>query len=287
MPKLSFVKAHGLGNDFLLVEDKDLDGISPAEAARSICDRHTGVGADGLVLLGPEKAGAIPFRILNADGTESELSGNAMRCAAAWLISRRESPKPDSELLLDTRAGRKRNVFRGRKGDAWMFTSEIAQPVFTPEKIPFVPPNPLPEPVLDYALPLGDDTLPITTLWMGNPQCVTFVDHFDAVNWLALGEAIEVHPYFPERVNVGFVRILARNRIAARFWERGVGHTLASGTGCCACAVAAAVNGKTGRRVAVETELGEMAVNWRKADGVVELTGPAKIVAQGAFFLVE
>lgn len=287
MVEIPFVKAHGLGNDFLLVEEAALPGEPPAEVARAICDRHTGVGADGLVLLGPETGGAASFRIFNADGGEAELSGNAMRCAAALLVSRRKSAKPDSEAILDTHVGRKHHKFRGRQGDAWVFESEIAKPVFTPEKIPFQAPNPLPEPVLDFPLPVGDDTLPVTVLWLGNPQCITFVEHFGAVDWLGLGQAIEWHPYFPERANVGFVRIIARDRIEVRFWERGVGHTLASGTGSCACAVAAALHGKTGRRVIVETELGEMGVNWRTADDVVELTGPAKFVARGAFFLVE
>jgi diaminopimelate epimerase len=285
MAEIRFAKVHGLGNDFLIVDEAALGGRSLAELTRVVCNRHTGVGADGLVPLGPETAGAWPFRIFNADGTESDLSGNAMRCAAAWVLSHRSSPAPGDVVLLDTRVGRKRHVFRGRQGSLWLFQSEVARPVFTPALIPFRPPKRVEEPVIDFPLPVGDVTVPVTVLWMGNPQCIIFVDNFAELNWQSLGLEIERHSFFPDRVNVGFARVLTPHRIEVRFWERGTGYTLASGTGTCACAVAGAVSGKTERTVAMVTELGEMQVHWREADDIVELSGPAEIVAEGVMFL--
>ncbi|HVB33049.1 MAG TPA: diaminopimelate epimerase [Patescibacteria group bacterium] len=283
MTDIPFAKAHGLGNDFLLVEEAALGPRSAGELAAGICDRHTGVGADGLVPLAPAGAGRWKFRIFNADGGEAGLSGNAMRCAAAWLVSRMPSAEPGLVLTLETRVGAKRHTFLGRRGNEWIFQGEIVRPDFTAQKIPFHPPKPAEAPALDFPLPVGDETLPVTPLWMGNPQCIVFVDNFEEIDWRGLGPEIEHHPYFPERANAGFVRVLGPEAIEARFWERGAGHTLASGTGSCACAVAAALHGKTGRRVAVTTEIGQMQVHWREDDDVVELTGPAELVFDGVF----
>lgn len=285
MRDIPFTKAHALGNDFLLVEEAAHGGRSPGDLARAICHRHTGAGADGLVPLAPLGPDRWRFRIFNADGGEAGLSGNAMRCAAAWLVSRLPSAQPGFALTLDTQVGPKRQIFLGRRGNEWLFRSEIVRPEFTAAKIPFRPPKPPSIPILDFPLPAGDETLPATILWMGNPQCILFVDNFSEIDWRGLGPEIEHHPYFPERANAGFVRAIGPSEIEARFWERGAGHTLASGTGSCACAVAAAIHGRTGRDVTVHTELGHMEVHWREADDVVELTGPAELVAGGVFHL--
>lgn len=286
MSEIRFVKAHGLGNDFLLIEEAALGGRSPSAVARKIADRHTGVGADGIVTLAPAGERRWTFRIFNADGSEAGLSGNAMRCAAAWLVSRQDAPAPGCELTLETRVGPKRHIFQGRHGSEYLFRGEIERPVFRAEKIPFHPPKPAAEPATEFPLPIGDDRLAVTPLWMGNPQCIALVEDLRRTDWMALGPEIENHPFFPERANAAFVQVIGPDRIEARFWERGVGHTLASGTGSCASAVAAAVNGKTGRRVTVATETGQMEVHWRESDDVVELTGPAELTAEGSFYWV-
>lgn len=285
MADIPFAKAHALGNDFLLIEESALAGRPPGALAEAICNRHTGAGADGLVplaRLGPDRW---KFRIFNSDGGEAGLSGNAMRCAAAWLVSRLPSAEPETAITLETLVGPKRHTFLEKRGNEWIFQGEIARPDFSLEKIPFHPPKPVAVPALDFPLPVGDETLPVTPLWMGNPQCITFVDRFDGIDWRGLGPEIEHHPFFPERANAGFVRVLAQDAIEARFWERGAGHTLASGTGSCACAVAAALHDRIGRRVNVVTELGQMQVHWREDDDVVELTGPAELVVDGVFHL--
>ncbi|HVB99975.1 MAG TPA: diaminopimelate epimerase [Candidatus Dormibacteraeota bacterium] len=285
MTDISFTKAHALGNDFLLVEEAALGGRSPGELAIRICDRHTGAGADGLVPLAPAGPGRWKFRIFNADGGEAGLSGNAMRCASAWLASRTASAEPGLQLTLETQVGAKRQTLLGRRGNAWLFQGEIARPEFAPEMIPFHPPKVPGVPAVDFPLPVGDETIHVTPLWMGNPQCIVFVDSFDTIDWRGLGPEIEHHPFFPERANAGFVHVISAQVIEARFWERGVGHTLASGTGTCACAVAAALHGKTDRNITVFTEIGQAEVHWREDDDVVELTGPAELVFDGIYHL--
>lgn len=285
MTDIPIAKAHGLGNDFLLVEESALAGREPGALAAAICNRHTGAGADGLVPLAPAGENRWKFRIFNADGGEAGLSGNAMRCAAAWLVSRLPGAEPGLVITLETRVGAKRQTFLGHRGNESTFRSEIVRPEFTLEKIPFHPPKAVDVPALDFPLPVGDETLHVTPLWMGNPQCILFVDSFNEIDWRGLGPEIEHHPFFPERANAGFVRVVAPDTIEARFWERGAGHTLASGTGSCACAVAAALHGKTGRNVTVITEIGRMRVHWREDDDLVELTGPAELVFDGVFHL--
>lgn len=280
---IPFAKAHGLGNDFLLIRAEDAAGLDPGVLAREMCDRHTGAGADGLVVLGPSGAADATFRIYNSDGSEAGLSGNALRCAAAWLLSR---DGPRERVRLETRVGLREQFFLRRDVSAWILRAEIGQPSFAAASVPFRPPRPPAVPVVGYALPVSDTTVPVTVLGMGNPQCIVLREENDALDWMALGAEIERHPFFPDRVNVGFVRVQAFDRIEARFWERGAGHTLASGTGSCACAVAAHLNGKTGRRVTVEVERGQMEVSWRD-DGMVELIGPAEIVVEGSFYFEE
>lgn len=280
--RIPFVKAHGLGNDFLLIEQGSIGGFTPAELAARMCDRHTGAGADGLVVLGPSSSTDASFRIYNADGSEAGLSGNALRCAAAWLLSR--SDHPADRVALDTRVGIRELFYLGKQQNEWVFRAEIGPPSFAAVDVPFRPPKPPREPITDYPLPVGDTTVSATILFMGNPQCILLVESFHELDWMGLGAELERHAYFPERANIGFVRVISKDEIQARFWERGAGHTLASGTGSCACAVAAHLAGATGRRVRVALERGDLEVNWRD-DGMVELTGPAMISVEGTFFL--
>jgi diaminopimelate epimerase len=280
--RIPFAKAHGLGNDFLLIEQGSIDGSTPAELAVRMCDRHMGAGADGLVVLGPSSTSNASFRIYNADGSEAGLSGNALRCAAAWLLAR--SKNPSERVALDTRVGIRELFFLKQEGSEWILRAEIGHPSFAAADVPFRPPKPAREPIVGYPMPAGDVTVSATILSMGNPQCILLVDEFESLDWMGLGAELERHAYFPDRANIGFVRVVSAERIEARFWERGAGHTLASGTGSCACAVAAHLAGKTGRRVRVSLERGELDVNWRE-NGMVELTGPAVITLEGTFFL--
>jgi diaminopimelate epimerase len=276
-----FTKFHGLGNDYLVIETEQVSEVADlGEFARRICNRHYGAGGDGIAIIVRADANEADFscRIFNPDGSEAGLSGNGTRCAAAYLYYKNLWTKDN--LRLSTRTGLKRYFLRGRPAPGkFLFESELGQPKFDSQSIPMSIRPPL-EKVIRYPLPVNGEPVPITAMQMGNPNCCIFVDDFDSLNWRKLGKAIEVHPQFPDRTNVVFVRVVQRDLIELRIWERGVGETTASGTCSCAGAVAAMINEKADRNVKVVMEGGEVKINWR-ADGEVVITGTAEVVYSG------
>jgi len=276
-----FTKFHGLGNDYLVFEAEQMSEVSDlGEFARRICNRHYGAGGDGIAIIGKLKGDGADFscRIFNPDGSEAGLSGNGTRCAVAYLYYKGVWTK--DELLLSTRTGLKRYFLRGQPAPGkFLFESELGEPKFDTESIPMsiAPPR---DEVIRYPLPVDGEPVMITAMQMGNPNCCIFVDDFEALNWRELGKAIEVHPSFPDRTNVVFVKVIDRSLIELRIWERGVGETTASGTCSCAGAVAAMVNEKADRDVRVIMEGGEVRIKWR-ADGQVVITGTAEVVYSG------
>jgi len=294
-----FIKFHGFGNDYIVIEQKDLNEIAPsAEAAklgdfaRRICNRHYGAGADGIAVVSPAENENADFhvRIFNPDGSEAGLSGNGTRCAASYLYYKKLWS--GAELRLSTRSGVKRytlleNPMPGR----YVFDSELGQPKFDSPSIPMLTEPPLGK-VVDYelAVEIGVDvggdfsdegaTFRVTALQMGNPNCCIFVDDFDALDWRKVGKAIERHEQFPDRTNVVFIRVDDRKTISLRIWERGVGETEASGTCSCAAAVAAMVKHKTERLVKVLMPGGQAQIHWRE-DGEVVITGTAEVIYGG------
>jgi diaminopimelate epimerase len=291
---MRFVKFHGYGNDYLVFEGGELGaagwresfnferfGLDEAfpEFVRRVCDRHFGAGSDGVAVVGRlGEGGSADFRlrIFNPDGGEAAMSGNGSRCAASYLHF--EGLWAAEELRFETRAGIKRYVLRGRAGaGGFRFEAEIGKPRFDSASIPMRTPSPLEE-VKDFRLALpGGESLEVTALQMCNPNCCAFVDDFDSQDWRALGRAVESHALFPERTNVEFIRVLDRQNIEARVWERGAGETLSSGTGACAAAVASMVGGRTERHIKVSMPGGTLEVLWRE-DGEVLLTGEAEVV---------
>jgi len=276
-----FTKFHGLGNDYLVIELEQLKAISDlGEFARRICNRHYGAGGDGIAIIAKSDTGDADFncRIFNPDGSEAGLSGNGTRSAVAYLYYKGTWTK--DELRLSTRTGLKRYFLRGRpSAGKFLFESELGQPKFDTQSIPMSITPPLEE-VIRYPLPVDGEPIMITAMQMGNPNCCIFVDDFDALNWRKIGKEIEVHPQFPDRTNVVFVKVIDRNLIELRIWERGVGETTASGTCSCAGAVAAMVNEKADRDVRVVMEGGEVRIRWRE-DGEVVITGTAEVVYSG------
>ena len=257
---IPFIKAHGAGNDFLLtwadrVTSEDLPAI-----ARSICNRHTGIGADGWILIRDTS-----IRLFNADGSEAEISGNGTRCAAAVLI---DSGRAASEVTISTGAGPKHLRLMERSGRHFVFEMDMGRPVFHEHQVHFL-------------LPLRNGPLEVTILDVGNPQCAVLVDQFPP-NWEAIGAEMEAHPHFPKRTNVSFVRPVDEHTIEVRFYERGVGVTLSSGTGSTGAAVAAILRKVAASPVHVLTGGDPLEVRW---DDSVYLTGPAEIIGSGELSL--
>jgi diaminopimelate epimerase len=261
MMTIPFTKAHGAGNDFLLSWAVQVPEVDLPSAARAICDRHTGIGADGWMLVQDSS-----IRLFNADGSEPEMSGNGTRCAAALLI---DSGKAAGDLVITTGAGPKRLRLLERAGRRFLFEMDMGTPRFDLAGI-------------RYSLPLQRGPQEVTLLDVGNPQCIVFVDAFPP-DWEAIGAEIEGHAHFPRRTNVSFVRAADEHTIDVRFYERGAGVTLSSGTGSTGAAIASILRKLASSPVTVRTPAGEsLRLRW---DDSVYLTGPAEIIGAGEFYL--
>ena len=280
MSEIRFTKLQGLGNDFLITMVEDVSRLQSArELAQQMCERNFGAGADGLMFVTRARHGDADFasRLFNADGSEAEISGNGTRCVAAYLYYAGLWKQP--EVRIATAAGVKLGRLVHGEGLGYEFEFDMGEPRFSSKDVPMDLDRPV-ERVAFYPLHLGGDMLEVTCLSMGNPQCVIFVPDLGAVNLDEIGPLIEDHPAFPNRTNVEFVRVLSRDEIEILIWERGVGRTLSSGTGSCASAVSAALNGLTDRSVRVRTPGGSLRVDWRD-DNRVTLTGPAEVIYEG------
>jgi len=285
-----FIKFHGFGNDYIVIEQKDLTKIAPlgeaaklGEFARCICNRHYGAGADGIAVVSPSQDQTADFhvRIFNPDGSEASLSGNGTRCAAAYLYYKQLWTA--EELRLNTRSGVKRyTLLENPEPGRYVFDSELGQPKFDSSSIPMLTEPPL-ERVIDYELNVDGATFRVTALQMGNPNCCIFVDDFDALDWRRIGRSLENHKQFPDRTNVVFIRVEDPKTISLRIWERGVGETEASGTCSCAAAVAAMIKGETERLVTVLMPGGKAKIHWRGngEGGEVVITGAAEVIYGG------
>jgi diaminopimelate epimerase len=261
---IPFTKAHGAGNDFLLTRVEQVAGVDLPSAARAICDRHTGIGADGWILI---RGNAI--RLFNADGSEPEISGNGTRCVAALLIDVEQAAgRPVDQVTIQTGAGPKHLRLLRREGRRFWFEMNMGQPAFDTREI-------------RCGIPLQSGVQEVTILDVGNPQCAVFVESFPQ-DWEALGAEIERHRRFPKRTNVSFVRVIDAHTIETRFYERGAGVTLSSGTGSTGAAVAAILRKVAASPITVQTPAGEaLQLRW---DDSVYVTGPAEIIGAGEFY---
>ncbi len=258
---IPFTKAHGAGNDFLLTWADQVPAVDLPSTARAICDRHTGIGADGWILILDST-----IRLFNADGSEPEMSGNGTRCAAALLI---EAGRAVDQVTIQTGAGPKHLRLLRRDGRRFWFEMNMGSPKFDAGQI-------------RCHIPLSSGAQEVTILDVGNPQCVVFVESFPQ-NWEALGAEIEGHPQFRKRTNVSFVRVIDTHTIETRFYERGAGVTLSSGTGSTGAAVASILRKVATSPVTVQTAAGELLqLRW---DDSVYLTGPAELIGAGEFFV--
>ncbi|WP_108026285.1 diaminopimelate epimerase [Melghirimyces profundicolus] len=272
---MRFTKMHGLGNDFVVVSAPHLPE-GAGEIARQVCDRHFGVGADGLVYLLPSEKGDFRMRILNTDGSEAEQCGNAVRCVAKYYFERISGAR--RELSVETGAGLQRVWLKTEARQVKEVRVDMGEPVLESRRIPV---DVAEDRVVNHPVEAGGEHFRFTAVSMGNPHAVLFVDDAAEYPVERIGPLLEAHPLFPNKTNVEFVTVRSEDELDMRVWERGVGQTLACGTGACASAVAAALNGKTGRTVLVHLKGGDLKIEWNETDNRVYMTGPAETVFEG------
>ena len=272
---MRFEKMHGLGNDFLVVDDRDAQAIDWPALARRVCVRHTGVGGDGLLLIQTSVRADLRMRLFNADGSEAEMCGNGIRCVAEYVAGHGIA---GDHVVWETGAGM---VVTDRLGDD-LVTVDMGAPRFAPADVPVDAPG-LDE-VVDHPLDVAGTTVRITCVGMGNPHCVTVVDDVDAFPLQEIGPLLERHPMFPQRSNVEIVQVLSRTRVRQRTFERGVGETNACGTGASAVGVAMQRLGLCDSPLTVELRGGPLHIAWAPGQPV-RMTGPAQRVFGGHLML--
>jgi len=280
MPRMiPFVKGHGLGNDYIVINGADLPSpLSPGQVTR-ICDRNWGVGSDGILLLVPGWAGAdFGLRILNPDGSEAEKSGNGLRIFAKYLHDHGHAKR--DTFTVDTMGGRVECRCHVTDGRVNVVTVEMGRCTFVAPEIPMNGPE---REAVKVPLQVGGETLLITAVSVGNPHCVIFTDRLDEVLVRRLGPQVEHHPAFPNRINVQWARVASRSMVDILIWERGAGWTLASGSSSSAVACAAVKNGLCDHGlVTVRMPGGELSVDVRP-DWSIRLQGPVEEVYTGTF----
>lgn len=274
---MRLAKAQGLGNDFLLMERGEAPGNAPAWTRR-VCDRHQGIGADGLILYSVG-GGRATMKLLNADGGEAEISGNGLRCLSAYLVFKGRLP---SAHTVETEAGPRDVEVSALAGGRYRIVTDLGAPILDSRAIPLALDVPR-ERVIDLDVRLGERSVSATCTSMGNPHCALFFDQAaeDAVV-ATIGPALERHEIFPRRTNVEFVTVVSPRELRVRFWERGVGPTRSSGTGAASAVVAAVISGRGERSARVVCDGGVLDVDWRES-GSVRQTGEVEVLFEGAW----
>lgn len=275
MAKRQFFKMHGLGNDYIYFDCLE-EGLShPEEVSRRLSDRHFGIGGDGIVLIEPSLEADFRMKMFNADGSEAEMCGNAIRCVGKYLFDRGITSQ--QELSIQTGAGILNLSLNLSGKGVESVRVDMGEPILEGAKIPVASAA---SRIVGEPLEIDGQLLRITCVSMGNPHAVVFVDEIhDGLVW-GTGPLLERHEFFPNRVNVEFAEALSRNEIRMRVWERGSGETMACGTGACAVGVAGALNGLTDRTVRVHLLGGDLEIEWNENNHVY-MTGPATFVFEG------
>lgn len=276
--RIGFSKLQALGNDYLYVDcfkHKLAKAILP-DLAKKICNRHFGVGADGLILVRPGRVHKFRMIFYNPDGSEAEMCGNGIRCFARFVY---EAGLSRSKLQkIETKAGVIRTEIV-QTGADFLIRADIGKPILDRNKIPVRGKGKF---CLDETLKVDGRKVKITSVSLGNPHTLIFVKEFSP-KWRQIGEKVENHPMFPRRTNVEFVKVLSRSRIRLKIWERGAGETLASGTGASAATVAGVLTGRLKRKVTALFDQGKLAIEWNEEDGRLYMTGPATRVFSGMY----
>ena len=276
---MDFVKMHGLGNDFVFIEDKTGQDKDYTALARAMCNRHTGIGADGLIVIVDSRVADVRMRIINSDGSEAEMCGNGIRCFAKYVYDSGIIEK--KRFTVETPAGiMEPEITVGADNKAKLITINMGRPSFNRSEIPMEGADGR---VLNEDLCVDGENWKITSLLMGVPHTVTYVDDVDTVDIEKIGPLFEKHEAFPKHTNINFAQQMDDRTVKVRTWERGAGATLACGTGSCSVAVASFLNGCTGREVDIQLPLGILHIEYREEDGNVYMTGPAAVSFTGTW----
>jgi len=274
---IKFTKMQGTGNDYLIIDSrkKSIPGLK--KLAVRICDRHYGVGSDGILILLNSKTADFRMRIFNPDGSEAEMCGNGIRSFAKYLYDNRLINKKIVDI--ETAAGTKRLVLNVKNRKVHSVVVNMGAPILQRERIPMIG---KPGMVINEPLHLDDGfTFEITSVSMGNPHLIVFVEDIDRFPVEKYGPLLEHHPLFPNRTNVEFVKVISRSEIFQRTWERGTGETLSCGTGASAVTAACILNKMTDRKILIHLRGGDLKTEWREDDNSIYLTGPAVEVFRG------
>ena len=276
---IEFTKWQGCGNDFVLVDDRSESIKNPAELSIKMCDRHFGIGADGLILIRPSDKADTRMRIYNTDGSEAEMCGNGIRCFARWVYEL--GLVPGDEFTVETGAGILVPKICKENGKITGVRVDMGEPILEAEKIPtagFGPGR-----VVSKPLTVLGETYKVTCVSMGNPHCVVLWDDLSTLDIEKLGPVFESHEAFPNRVNTEFVSVRDRSHVRMRVWERGAAVTMACGTGACATLTACVLNDRTDRQAEVELDGGKLFIEWNEKDNHIYMTGPAEEVYKGTY----
>ena len=277
---MKFTKMHGCGNDYIYVNlfEEKIDDI-PA-AAIALSDRHFGIGSDGMILIAPSQTADFQMIMYNADGSRGQMCGNGIRCVAKYVYD--HGMTDQTVITVETLAGIKTLYLTAEDGKMKTARVDMGAPILSAADIPVISPE---ERVIDEPFEVNGSIYRMTCVSMGNPHAVTFVGDTASLNLVEIGPSFENHPRFPERINTEFIRVIDRQNIEMRVWERGSGETLACGTGSCASVVACVLNGLTDRKVNVHLLGGTLEIFWDETDHHVYMTGPAATVFEGEVFL--
>jgi diaminopimelate epimerase len=279
---MKFTKMHGCGNDYVYVNGfvEKIDEDKKPDIVRRLSDRHFGIGGDGVIFINPGKEAQFEMEMFNADGTRAQMCGNGIRCVAKYVYDKGLTDK--TSITIESFGKVKYiDLTLGADGKAVAARVNMGEPVLTAREIPVVSDN---EQVIDEEIIVKGKAYKMTCVSMGNPHAVVFVEGIEDMRDFdieKIGPYFENHERFPERTNTEFVRIIDKNNVQMRVWERGTGETLACGTGCCATAVACVLNSLTDTKVNVHVLGGEIMCEWDRNKNVVFMTGPAKTVFEG------
>ena len=279
---MKFTKMQGLGNDYIYVNCFEETVSNPTEVAKFVSDRHFGIGSDGLVLILPSQIADFRMRMLNSDGSEAEMCGNAIRCVGKYVYDNGMTDK--TTLRVETLAGIKILDLSLENGKVVLVKVDMGEPILKPGDIPVDSDKDL---FVSEPVTIDGKEYKVTCVSMGNPHAVTYVDSVEQFPLEVVGPKMETHRLYPRKINSEFVEVIDRQTLKMRVWERGAGETLACGTGACGVLVASVLNGISDRKAVIKLLGGDLIIEWNEKDNHVYMTGPAVKVFDGEIHLPE